>query len=411
MQRVKSAFRSAARFLHGKGKYTPEMLTEEPVRELLFATSDSFSDAVNLGLKKTDLPASMRLYLQDNTFRFAGFKTHREMQAASRLLLDDEGNLKPFNRFLNDVQTIDKTYNGSYLQAEYNFAVASAQSAASWQDFVKDGDSFYLRYHTAGDERVRESHRLLDGITLPPADPFWNEFFPPNDWNCRCSVIQVSKSKAQPSNSSEAIARGRSATYRPNSKGENKAQIFRFNPGKQKVIFPPKHPYLPKNCGDCKYRKLAYDKNKPDCKACKIIHSQSLEEIQKTFQGLEYDEKTAFAQKYLKENKVGKVYFSHPDFGNRKAEFVKTTIGELIKNPPTFDIKFDILFNLEYYLDPNAKLTTEPPKDDKDKARQFFVLKTKYKGANEAFKDKKVEILFRENQNRTINIHFIRLPK
>lgn len=282
MQRVKSAFRSAARFLHGKGKYTPEMLTEDPVRELLFATSDSFSDAVNLGLKKTDLPASMRLYLQDNTFRFAGFKTHREMQAASRLLLDDEGNLKPFNRFLNDVQTIDKTYNGSYLQAEYNFAVASAQSAASWQDFVKDGDSFYLRYHTAGDERVRESHRLLDGITLPPADPFWNEFFPPNDWNCRCSVIQVSKSKAQPSNSSEAIARGRSATYRPNSKGENKAQIFRFNPGKQKVIFPPKHPYLPKNCGDCSLNRYAAGKERQTCYICEIIRKQSFKEGKKT---------------------------------------------------------------------------------------------------------------------------------
>lgn len=258
------------------------MLTEEPVRELLFATSDSFSDAVNIGLKKTDLPAAMRLYLQDNTFRFAGFKTHRQMQAASRLLLDDEGNLKPFNRFLNDVQTIDKTYNGSYLQAEYNFAVASAQSAASWQDFVKDGDSFYLRYRTAGDERVRESHRLLDGITLPPADPFWNEFFPPNDWNCRCTVIQVSKSKAQPSSSSEAIARGRSATYRPNSKGENKAQIFRFNPGKQKVIFPPKHPYLPKNCGDCSLNRYAAGKERQTCYICEIIRKQSFKEGKKT---------------------------------------------------------------------------------------------------------------------------------
>lgn len=219
------------------------------------------------------MPAAMRLHLQDNTFMFSGFKTHAQMQQASRLLLDDDSNIKPFNQFLKDVQTIDKTYNGSYLQAEYNFAVHSAQSAAQWQDFAADADDFYLRYRTAGDERVREQHRLLDGITLPVEDKFWDEFFPPNGWNCRCSVIQVPKHSATPSSSSEAIAKGRSATYLPNSKGENKAKIFRFNPGKEQKIFPPKHPYFPKGCGDCKYRKLAYDKDNLTCRACKEIEN------------------------------------------------------------------------------------------------------------------------------------------
>ena len=385
------------------------MLAEKPLKELLYATYDSLSDAVNIGLKKSDMPAAMRLHLQDNTFMFSGFKTHTQMQQASRLLLDDDSNLKPFNQFLQDVQTIDKTYNGSYLQAEYNFAVHSAQSAAQWQEFASDADDFYLRYRTAGDERVREQHRLLDGITLPVEDKFWDEFFPPNGWNCRCSVIQVPKHSATPSSSSEAIAKGRSATYLPNSKGENKAKIFRFNPGKDKKIFPPKHPYYPKGCGNCDLKQFKAGKGKQECKVCKIIHNQSLEEIQKTFQGLEYKEKCSFAKNYLKENKVGKVFFSHPDFGNRKAEFVTGAIDEAIRQPAAFDIKFDILFNLENYLDPNAKLTIEPPKDGKDKARQFFVLTTKYKGANKSFKDKKVEILFRENQNRTINIHFVRL--
>ncbi len=42
------------------------------------------------------------------------------------------------------------------------------------------------RYSTAGDDRVRPSHAELDGVTLPKDDPFWQRFWPPNGWNCRC---------------------------------------------------------------------------------------------------------------------------------------------------------------------------------------------------------------------------------
>lgn len=94
---------------------------------------------------------------------------------------------------------------------------------------------------------MREEHAILDGITLPFDDKFWNEFFPPNGWNCRCEAIQVSKKRYEPSNLSEALARGHAATYKPNADGVNKAAIFRFNPGKEHIIFMDKHPYFKTN--------------------------------------------------------------------------------------------------------------------------------------------------------------------
>lgn len=120
---------------------------------------------------------------------------------------------------------------------------------------------------------MREQHRILDGITLPPSDKFWDEFFPPNGWNCRCSAVQVNPRRYPESNSEEAIQRGRAATFQPNSKGQNKARIFRFNPGKDKKIFPPKHPYYPKNCGNCNLKQFKAGKGKPECSACKVIHT------------------------------------------------------------------------------------------------------------------------------------------
>lgn len=144
---------------------------------------------------------------------------------------------------------------------------------------------------------MREQHRILDGITLPPSDKFWDEFFPPNGWNCRCYAVQVSPKRYPESNSEEAIQRGRAATYQPNAKGQNKAQIFRFNPGKDKKIFPPKHPYYPKGCGNCNLKQFKAGKGKPECTVCRILETAEIQ--YKTTRGKVFAEKQ---EKWEREN-------------------------------------------------------------------------------------------------------------
>ena len=187
---------------------------------------------------KQEIPAELTATLEENIFFFSGFKTHHELVEASRMLKGDDGNFKPFQQFVKDVETLNKTYNKNYLRAEYNFATASTQMAVKWKEWEADGDDYALQYRTAGDDRVREEHTALDGITLPPSDPFWDSYLPPNGWNCRCTTVQVRKGKYPQSNPEEAAARGAACTAKP------KQQIFRFNPGKQEKIFPPKHPYF-----------------------------------------------------------------------------------------------------------------------------------------------------------------------
>lgn len=207
------------------------------MRELINATRETLSKPLSeIGISK-EVPAELTEALQENIFYFSGFKTHHEMVEASRLMKGDDGAFKPFEQFKRDVQTIDNTYNRNYLKAEYNFAVQSTQMAVKWKEWEKDGDDYDLQYRTAGDERVREEHAALDMTTLPPSDPFWDSYLPPLGWNCRCTAVQVRKDKYPRSNSAESIAKGQAATAKP------KQQIFRFNPGKQEKIFPPKHPY------------------------------------------------------------------------------------------------------------------------------------------------------------------------
>jgi SPP1 gp7 family putative phage head morphogenesis protein len=230
---------SAFKRLHEIGSYKPEDLkTEKAYQELINQTFEAF----NFAITDNDIPEVMRNALQDNARLFGGLKTHAQLFEASKLLLDDKGNLKPFSQLSNEYDKLNITYNKNYLEAEYEFAVGSSQMAAKWNEFA-DNDRYELQYRTAGDNRVRAEHDALRDITLPKSDPFWNSYTPPNGWNCRCTVVEVLKEKFETSDSEKAIAAGEKATSQIGKDGKNRLEIFRFNPGAQKVVFPPAHPY------------------------------------------------------------------------------------------------------------------------------------------------------------------------
>jgi SPP1 gp7 family putative phage head morphogenesis protein len=69
-----------------------------------------------------------------------------------------------------------------------------AYGAGSWeadQDPDVQEILWGYRYSAVGDGRTRPVHAALDGVTLPKDDPFWQTFWPPNGWNCRCTIIQL----------------------------------------------------------------------------------------------------------------------------------------------------------------------------------------------------------------------------
>jgi SPP1 gp7 family putative phage head morphogenesis protein len=48
-----------------------------------------------------------------------------------------------------------------------------------------------LQYSAIMDERTRQTHREMDGRIYLKSDPVWQEWFPPNGHNCRCTIIPV----------------------------------------------------------------------------------------------------------------------------------------------------------------------------------------------------------------------------
>lgn len=231
----------AYKTLHEAGSYSPEDISK--YKGVIEATNKVYQEALTTGIKDNAIPGAMLKALQKDTFLFSALKTHAQLTEASRLLLDKDKKLKSFQLFSNDIQKIKSNYNENYLEAEYNFAVASAQMAGKWSEVESNDGRYNIQYRTAGDDKVRDSHRALDLITLPSDDAFWNQYYPPNGWRCRCTAVEVLKSKYTVSDSNDSIEIGNKATTLIGKNGKNKLEIFRFNPGKEKVIFPPKHPY------------------------------------------------------------------------------------------------------------------------------------------------------------------------
>ena len=259
-----------AMFRQEGSTFTVDILGNKDVQEFI----STHATMLNNSFVQVKMSDKMRERLTRSNYIFSGIKTFHELNEAFPSMLDENGNKKPFERFLNDVQKINGTYNANYLHAEYNFVQASATMAAKWEQFSEDGDRYHLQYRTAKDDKVRPEHAALDGVTLPMSDSFWETYYPPNGWNCRCTVVQVRKQKYPATEHAEAMSRGEEAMN-----GE-RYNIFRFNSGKQGKTMPDYNPYTIKRCNDCDVAKGKLTLSLPDneiCAACKFVQNCALD--------------------------------------------------------------------------------------------------------------------------------------
>jgi len=169
-------------------------------------------------------------HLETNVYQFSGAKNYQQLRDLTSAVKDSA----TFQEFKNKALTILDEYQGSWLKTEYNAAVAGSQMASKWVDFersasLQGNDEALLEYRTMEDARVREEHALLDGITRPVDDSFWKTYYPPNGWNCRCTVIQLTDGKKTPDKKMEY---------------PDIPKMFQVNLGQEGLVFPKGSPYF-----------------------------------------------------------------------------------------------------------------------------------------------------------------------
>jgi SPP1 gp7 family putative phage head morphogenesis protein len=176
--------------------------------------------------------------IDKNLYRFAGAKSYQELSDFSRMLTGEDGKVVDFKTFRSNVDEyrskalgIDEQYNKNWLYTEYTNSVNSGLAAKRWNEFQKTADIFpNLEYRTAGDSLVRPEHQQLNGIIKRINDPFWDRYYPPNDWGCRC--------RARPT-ADEPTGGKLPDVEIP--------ELFDNNVGKTGVIYNESHPYFTSN--------------------------------------------------------------------------------------------------------------------------------------------------------------------
>lgn len=126
--------------------------------------------------------------LQKNVFYFAASKSVKELDAFHKLY-SATGNKYQFTK---EAIKLNQLWNFHWYNTEYNVTNRLARAGREWQR-IEATKEYYpkLRFISIQDANTRDSHAALNGIVRPVEDPFWQTYFPPLDWNCRCRVERV----------------------------------------------------------------------------------------------------------------------------------------------------------------------------------------------------------------------------
>ncbi len=82
------------------------------------------------------------------------------------------------------------------LRTIYNANVRTAHAAGQWQRAERTKDDLPHLLRTLGPSRKhRDQHVAWHGTLLPIDDSWWDTHMPPNGWECKCRVRQVSRSE------------------------------------------------------------------------------------------------------------------------------------------------------------------------------------------------------------------------
>lgn len=154
------------------------------------------------------------------------------------------------------LETIFRTnMQSAYMAGRYQEQLANAEERPWWE------------YVAVMDSRTRPKHAAMHGRVFRYDDPFWQTFYPPNGWRCRCRVRTRSSDDMQLHGLQASSSAGRLAEIAQpvGRKGETRPAIayrdpaasdrfvadagFGFNPGQTalKPFTPPPLDSLPKS--------------------------------------------------------------------------------------------------------------------------------------------------------------------
>jgi len=166
-----------------------------------------FLEAIKFWQSK--VPLSRSIYLQLNAeakqkaFSMAGINKLDELNTVYQALGDATKNGIQFVDFCDSIRNVieDHGWTGPKLWRVWNTYRTGLQvnyNAGRYSQMLEEtADRPYWMYSAINDDRTRPAHLALDGKVARYDDPFWDHFYPPNGFMCRCQVISLSLEEVQ----------------------------------------------------------------------------------------------------------------------------------------------------------------------------------------------------------------------
>lgn len=233
--------------------------------------------------------------MEYNLFDFAASKTEARMASMKELLIDyDKKEIRDFPSFRVKCDELMQDYNANWLEAEYNLSVAVGQNSSRYLDFMAEKDSVthLVKYQTVGDDKVRPTHKVLEGKIFSLDDKEAMDLFPPNGYGCRCEMVQyLGSSKPESGNKLKAMMYQADPKYKDSQ--------FEINRGNLKQVFTKKQFYsdikkLPEKINEMtfdKYQLGTWDSFKGSLKKIvydKTITAENVKELFKAVKDKDY---------------------------------------------------------------------------------------------------------------------------
>lgn len=283
--------------------------------------------------------------MEYNLFEFSASKTEARLAAMTDLLIDQEKNqIRSEDDFKKLANERVANLNQNYLTTEYNLSVAVGQNSAAYQRFLSEKDTVtsFVQYQTAGDSKVRNEHRKLNGKIFNLSDREAMKLWPPNGHGCRCEFIQYNRTPKE-----GEVMSGKVAQEMMNAENANwsKSQ-FNINRGDLKEVFTKSQFYsdikgLSKKLNDMtfdKYDLKKWESFKSDLNPISIDKSITADNVKELFKK---DKSGAFMG--FKDYYGRKMVLSEKNFDfHTKGKYVKANenrhqlfshIKEVLSNP------------------------------------------------------------------------------
>lgn len=218
-----------------KNIYSKDFHPMTDIEQNLFdSTWETMNKATDKGFQKrtpNDPDYDFYQEIKRNNAVFSAFKVHRAQNDMAALLLDKNGNLKPFEQWMKEVMPIADHQMRHWLRTEYDTAVIRAHQAADWRQFEREKDILpNLKWMPSTSVHPGADHKIYWGTIRPVDDPFWDVHRPGDRWNCKCPLASTDEPVTP--------------VLHEGTEQDKAHDGLDNNPGKDGLLFSDKHPYV-----------------------------------------------------------------------------------------------------------------------------------------------------------------------